>query len=211
MTSASRIFALLLALAVGPSFAETTAQDELKRFVDGVQTLQADFTQIQVDDKGKQLSMTTGHMWLSRPGKFRWSYQKPYQQLMVCDGKKIWFYDSDLSQVTVRPVDATLRGTPADLLSQKATLSDGFNLEDGGVDGGNHLIRLKPKSQDSDFKAIELWLSVGGAPTRMKFLDQLGGNTDVSFSQIVTNKKIEDAQFHFTAPKGVEVIDGAGQ
>ncbi|PTU30816.1 outer membrane lipoprotein chaperone LolA [Stenotrophobium rhamnosiphilum] len=211
MTSSSRIIALLLALLVAPSFAATTAQDELKRFVDGVQTLQADFTQIQVDDRGKQLSMTSGHMWLSRPGKFRWSYQKPYQQLMVCDGKKIWFYDNDLSQVTVRPVDATLRGTPADLLSQKATLSDGFNIEDGGMDGGNRLIRLKPKSQDSDFKAIELWLGAGGAPTRMKFLDQLGGNTDVSFSQIVTNKKIDDAQFRFTPPKGVEVIDGAAQ
>jgi len=211
MTSVSRTLALLFALMVAPSFAATSAQDELKRFVDGVQTLQADFTQVQVDDRGKQISMTTGHMWLSRPGKFRWAYQTPYQQLMVCDGKKIWFYDTDLSQVTVRPVDATLRGTPADLLSQKATLSDGFNLEDGGMDGGNRLIRLKPKSQDSDFKSIELWLASGGAPTRMKFLDQLGGNTDVSFSKIVTNQKIGDEQFRFTAPKGVEVIDGASQ
>lgn len=211
MTLVSRYIALLFVLLAAPAFAATTAQDELKRFVDGVQTLQADFSQIQADDRGKQLAMTTGQMWLSRPGKFRWSYQKPYQQLMVCDGKKIWFYDPDLAQATVRPVDATLRGTPADLLSQKATLSDGFHLEDGGMDGGNRLIRLKPKSADSDFQAIELWLAANGAPVRMKFLDQLGGNTDVSFSKIVTNKKIDDAQFRFTAPKGVEVIDGAGQ
>ena len=211
MNPVSRILVLLSLSFVAPAFAADTAQDQLKRFVDGVQTLQADFTQVQSDDKGQQLSLTTGHMWLSRPGKFRWAYQTPYKQLMVCDGRKIWFYDPDLSQVTVRPVDATLRGTPADLLSQKATLTDGFNLEDGGIDGGSHLIRLKPKSQDSDFKAIELWLSADGAPLRMKFLDQLGGNTDVSFTQIVSNKKIDDAQFRFTPPKGVEVVDGAAQ
>jgi outer membrane lipoprotein carrier protein len=210
MTARFRILGFLLFLATPAAFSATTAQDELKRFVDGVQSLQADFQQVQTDDRGKQLSSNTGHMWLSRPGRFRWAYQTPYQQLMVCDGHKIWFYDPDLSQVTVRPVDETLHGTPAALLSQRVALSEAFTLEDGGVQGRSHLVRLKPKSSDSDFKAIELWLA-DGTPTRMKFLDQLGGNTDINFSKIETNKKNDEKLFHFDPPKGVEVVDAGGQ
>ena len=180
--------------------------DDLKKFVDGVTTLTADFKQVQSDEKGKVLSTSTGHMWLSRPGRFRWSYETPYQQLMVCDGKKLWMYDPDLSQVTIRPAGEALLGTPAALLSQRTTLSDQFTLEDGGSQGATRVVRLKPKSGDSDFKAIELSLK-DGIPQRMKFLDQLGGSSVVTFSHVDTGSKPEDSLFSFTAPKGTEVIE----
>lgn len=190
--------------------AQASPQDELKKFVDGVQTLSADFKQVQSDERGKVLTTSTGHMWLSRPGRFRWSYETPYQQLMVCDGKKLWMYDPDLSQVTIRPAGEALLGTPAALLSQRTTLSDQFALEDGGNDGKVQVVRLKPKSGDSDFKAIELTLK-NGVPQRMKFLDQLGGSSAITFSKVESGSKPDEALFTFTVPKGTEVIEAGSK
>lgn len=190
----------------------------LKRFVDGVQTLSARFTQVQTDDQGKVLASSAGKMLLSRSesqasagsGKFRWQYETPYQQLIVCDGQKVWLYDEDLSQVTVRPASDALKGTPVELLSQRALLSEAFTLEDGGFEGKLRKLRLKPKSGDNDFLSIELTLDQG-TPVRMKFVDQLGGITDIAFNQIKTNLAIEARQFNFTPPAGTEVIDGTAQ
>lgn len=192
-------------LLAGPA-AAASAEDELKRFFDGVQSLSANFTQKQTDESGEVLSSTSGRMWLSRPGRFRWSYETPYEQLMVCDGEKIWMYDKDLAQVTVRPAAQALVGTPAALLSQQSSLLDEFSLEDLGVQGKDHVMRLKPKSADSDFKAIELTLQ-NGTPQRMKFLDQLGGTTEVLFTQVQGNVKIDPALLRFSPPEGAEVIE----
>lgn len=201
-----KVFAsLLLALCALPVSAADDAKAALSRFIDGVQTLSANFTQVQTDERGKVIATSAGRMALARPGKFRWSYDTPYQQLIVCDGKKIWLYDKDLAQVTVRPAGDSLKGTPAELLSQRVLLGDAFLLEDGGSDGKLRIVRLKPKG-DSDFKQIELALD-GGAPQRMKFYDQLGGITEVAFNQVKANGTIDAAQFQFTAPKGVDVVE----
>ncbi len=201
-----RLTALLLA---GWSFsaAAEDPQQTLKRFADNVQTLSAQFSQVQTDEDGREVATSSGRMWLSRPGRFRWNYEQPYAQQMVCDGQTIWLYDPDLAQVTVRSAEQALQGTPAALLSQKAMLSDAFELADGGRQGEAQVVRLVPKSGDSDFKSIELWL-VNGTPQRMRFHDQLGGLTDIRFSEIRQNVKVDAALFRFAPPKGVEVVDG---
>ena len=208
--------ALLLAAFAPIAFAES-ADEALKRFVEGAQTLSANFEQIQRDEKGASVESSSGHMWIARPasgsrgaGKFRWSYEKPYQQLMICDGDRIWMYDPDLAQVTVRPAAAALAGTPAQLLSRRATLGDEFSLEDGGAKGDVHIVKLKPKSADGDFKSIELSLR-GSAPVQMLFRDQLGGTSTVRFSDIQVNGKVDEAQFRFKPPKGVEVVEAEGE
>jgi chaperone LolA len=213
-------FAALLLAILTPAAQAETAQEALSHFLGGVQTLSARFEQVQRDERGEVLQKTSGRMWLSRPsqgatavGKFRWSYEKPYEQLMVCDGAKIWLYDPDLAQVTVRPAQQALAGTPAQLLSRRSALSDEFTVEDAGERSGARGARLTPKSADSDFKSIELWLR-NDAPERMVFLDQLGGNTEVSFSELKSNIKLDEALFRFKPPKGVEVVeavDGAAQ
>ncbi len=203
---------LLVALAAPAALAES-ADAALKRFVEGAQTVSASFEQVQRDERGATTQTTSGRMWLSRPrasggdaGRFRWSYEKPYAQLMVCDGEKIWMYDPDLAQVTVRPAEAALAGTPAQLLSRRGTLSDEFTIEDAGMKGDVHVVRLVPKASDADFKSIELGLR-GSAPVQMTFHDQLGGTSEVRFSDVQVNGKIEEAQFRFKPPKGVEVVE----
>lgn len=200
-----RILILLLSVALS-SPALATPADDLNQFVEGVHSLSAAFKQVQKDEKGKTLSTSSGRMWLSRPGKFRWAYEKPYSQLMVCDGQKLWMYDPDLNQVTVRDASEALPGTPASLLTQKMTLSEAFTLEDGGSKGALRVVRLTPKSNDSDFKSIELSLR-DGVPQQMKFHDQLGGTSTVSFSNIIANGVIADDLLRFKVPKGAEVVE----
>ena len=139
-----------------------TAQDTLKRFVDGVQTFDARFDQTQTDERGKVTARSSGRFLLSRPaanaksdvGRFRWAYEKPYEQLSICDGAKLWAFDPDLNQATVRNAKTALAGTPAALLSQRGGLTDAFVVQDGGGAGGARVVRLLPKAKDGDFKSI---------------------------------------------------------
>lgn len=199
------IIAVLLGI-VAPYAYGASAEQELKRFVDEVKTFEAAFTQVQTDEAGELLSTQSGRFWLSRPGSFRWAYEKPYEQLMVCDGKRIWMHDPDLRQVTVRPAGEALAGTPAELLSQNMTLTSAFTLEDRGTEDGARALRLVPKAADADFKSIDLWLRAG-APQRLRFADQLGGVTEVQFRNTKVNSKLDPALFRFTPPKGTEVIE----
>ena len=195
-------------LGVKQSFASPET-DALQQFVDTVQTLSATFEQVQKDEHGRVLQASSGRVWLSRPGRFRWSYEKPYQQLMVCDGRQLWQYDPDLKQALVRPAGATLQGTPAQLLTDRAALAQHFTVEGAGTEDGAQRLRLLPKTPDSDFKSVELWLK-DGAPVRMRFHDPLGGVSEVTFAGISTNTHLDAGLFGFTPPKGTEVIRAEG-
>lgn len=196
-----------LCLLLAPLAARAaSAEEELRQFVENVNTLSGVFTQTQTDEHGELMSSGSGRMALSRPGKFRWAYEQPYTQLMVCDGERIWAYDPDLAQVTVRPAGEALAGTPAELLAQKARLADNFTVSDGGEKDGLRLVRLEPKAADSDFKSIELWLKAG-VPQRLRFADPLGGNTEVELRGLKVNAAVDPGQFRFTPPKGVEVVE----
>jgi outer membrane lipoprotein carrier protein len=194
------------------------AQDALKRFVDRVQTFDARFEQTQTDERGKVTARSSGRFLLARPaasgasdiGRFRWAYEKPYEQLSICDGVKLWAWDPDLNQATVRNARNALAGTPAALLSQRGQLGQQFTVKDGGKDGAASVVVLLPKAADSDFKSIELSIDAAGAPTRMRFLDPIGGSSEVKFSAVAVNRTLDPAQFAFTPPKGAEVVDGDG-
>lgn len=196
---------LCAALLAPPASAAAGAPDALQRFIDKVDTLSARFTQVQKDEAGEMLQTSSGRLWLAHPGRFRWSYEKPYVQLMVCDGKTLWLYDPDLSQVTVRPAGATLQGTPAQLLTDRASLERHFRIADAGQEKDGRKLVLTPKAPDSDFQSVELWLK-DGVPSRMRFHDQLGGQSDVTFSDLRANGKLDPALFGFEVPKGTEVI-----
>jgi len=199
-----RVLVAAIGLLAAPAIAGPET-DALQRFVDKVETLTATFQQVQKDEKGVVLSTSSGRLWLSRPGKFRWSYEKPYQQLIVSDGKELWQFDPDLTQAMVRPAGATLQGTPAQLLTDRAALDRHFRIEAAGVEDGAQRVRLLPKAADSDFKSVELWLK-DGAPVRMSFADPLGGVSEVAFGDVRTNVALDPKLFRFEPPKGTEVI-----
>ncbi len=203
------MFRTLLAtslLSLTPIAHAESAEAALARFLDGVTSYQANFTQVQTDERGMKMQSSSGTMALSRPGRFRWQYNAPSEQLIVTDGSKLWLYDEDLKQVTVRPAEEALQGTPAALLSQKKTLTETFTVSDEGDANGVNKLKLVPKSKDSDFQDVSLWLR-NGAPLRMVFRDTLGGSTDIGFSQGKTNTRLDAGLFRFIPAKGVEVID----
>ncbi|HEU0196349.1 MAG TPA: outer membrane lipoprotein chaperone LolA [Nevskiaceae bacterium] len=200
------------ARAAAPDTAAATVA--LHHFLSGVSTLTADFTQTQTDGTGKVVQTQSGVVWLQRAtsssarGRFRWDYEKPYKQLIVCDGKKIWVYDPDLQQVTVRSAKQALAGSPSALLAQHATLTDAFRITGTHEDQGQQVVQLVPLNRQSDFKSVTLALAAG-VPVRMVFRDQLGDATAIRFTDVKTNLKLAASRFEFTPPKGVAVV-GAG-
>ena len=128
--------------------AQAAAIDKLHRFLDSMKTLRADFAQIVVAKNGKKSQQSTGVMSFSRPGKFRWQIEKPYSQLLVGDGQKVWIYDQDLRQVTVKKVDAALGSTPAALLVGGNALEKNFTLREIGERDGLEWLEATPKSAD---------------------------------------------------------------
>lgn len=200
----ARLTALLALCAA--TLASAADNDPLKTFSEDLDSFSATYEQVQTDEQGQVIQRSAGSMALERPGKFRWTYDTPYEQLMVCDGSTIWIYDPDLAQVTQRPAQAALGGTPVALLSQRSALADSFNVEELGDEDGLQALRLLPKSPDGDFKSIELWL-MNGAPTRMRFHDTLGGQTEVRFNQIRLNPRLDASEFQFEPPDGVEIVE----
>lgn len=197
--------AAILALWSLPA-AAAEAQLRLQRFLTEVQTLSARFEQTQFDEKGQAAGVRGGDFILARPGRFRWHYETPYEQLMVCDGKTIWNYEPDLAQATFRDAGPVLQDTPAALLAQGGRLEDRFTVTDGGQDGDSQRLRLEPKAADADIRLIELWLQASGVPVRMRFHDPLGGVSDIRFEDVRRNARVDESGFRFSPPAGVDVV-----
>jgi outer membrane lipoprotein carrier protein len=181
----------------------------LDAFFKGLQTLQADFVQSVQDSRGQVTDKSTGKLAIQKPGKFRWDYAKPNEQTIVCDGARIWLYDPDLQQVTIRRADLSLQGTPAMLLSGEGNLRDSFEIEHVEQRDGMLVINLSPKRNDTDFKLVQMALRKD-ALTAMSLTDKLGQTTVLEFKQFKRNTSLSDSLFKFVAPKGADVIDNSG-
>src|SRR5690606_39816327 len=117
----------------------------VETFLDGLQGLQADFHQVLTDRSGRTIEEASGTLAIRRPNRFRWDYREPYEQVIVADGARIWLYDKDLEQVTVRKLDDTLSATPAMLLSGEGNLEDNFTVVQLSRDGAIQWARTEPK------------------------------------------------------------------
>ena len=179
--------------------------ETLQRFLDLTRTLRADFTQTVIAKNGKRPQLSSGVMMISRPGKFRWQVDKPYAQLLVGDGEKVWMYDPDLRQATVRKVDAALGSTPAALLVSGAALDKSFLLRESGGRDGLEWVEAIPKSSDSGFEKLQIGFE-NGELKAMELFDNFGQQTTLVFSRIERNPPIPATQFRFIPPAGVDVI-----
>ena len=200
------IFALACLAAV--QMAHAGAIDKLHRFLETTKTLRADFAQIVVAKNGKKPQQSAGVMMISRPGKFRWQITKPYAQLLVGDGEKVWIFDEDLRQVSVKKFDAALGSTPAALLvggNSGNSLDKNFTLREAGEHDGLEWLEAIPKGTDSGFEKLRLGFS-GNDLKAMELADNFGQTTSLLFARIERNVQLAPALFHFTPPAGVDVI-----
>jgi chaperone LolA len=181
----------------------------LDRFFISLKTLQASFTQTVRDSREQVIDSSSGKLVIKKSGKFRWDYAKPNAQTIVCDGQRIWLYDPELAQVTIRRADLSLNGTPAMLLSGEGKLGDSFEVEHVEQRDGMMVINLAPKRLDTDFKQLQIALRKDQL-VAMSLTDKLGQVTLLQFTQLKRNAGVADSLFTFVAPRGVDVIDNTG-
>lgn len=213
MSIRNALGALLAAAMLLPALPAAADDDSLTRveaWLGSVKTLSADFVQVVRNRDGQITSRVTGKLSLSRPDRFRWDYRQPYEQLIVADGRRLWLYDADLEQVTVRPLESGLGSTPAMLLSGAGSVGDSFTGGPVERDGELTWCRLVPKQQGSDFESVSLGFDGRGGLVAMQLLDKLGQSTELDFSDVALNRKLDPALFMFTPPKGADVIGDAG-
>ncbi len=197
---------LLLMVIVNVADAKQEPIKQLKYFLKNTKTLEATFKQVTVDENGQITQTSHGDFFLSRPGKFRWSYKKPFEQEIVSNQGKVWFYDVDLEQVTVKKLDDSMGSTPALLLSGDIALEENFILQQQGVDEELQWIKLSPKNEETGYNYILIGLaddSIGG----MELSDNFGQLTRIFFSNIKRNMQLDKSIFEFKTPEGVDVFE----
>lgn len=196
---------VVILLGCLPLYAGAAATDALKTFLTQTQTVKARFAQMVLDKNLKQLQQAQGVMQFSRPGKFRWDYLKPYEQTIVGDGARLWIYDKDLNQVTVRKLDLALGASPAALLAGSNDLERDYTLTNLGVDKGLDWLEALPKSRDTVFERVRMGFGKSGLEA-MELRDQFGQVTVITFADVERNPRLAADVFRFTPPKGVDVI-----
>jgi outer membrane lipoprotein carrier protein len=206
--------ALLLLGAASVCSAAAASKDlqagrqRIENFLKGLDGLQAQFEQELTDRNGQIVDAASGSLAIKRPDRFRWDYREPHEQVIVADGSRVWLYDSDLEQVTVRKLDETLSATPAMLLSGEGALEDNFTVTQVGQDDGIQWVRMEPRRDDTDFRWVRLGFD-GAVLKYMQLADKLGQTTRLEFSQLERNPPLDPSRFIFTVPPGADVIGDA--
>jgi len=195
------VFALAMAAAAA---ARADAVELLRDFVSHVKSGRASFTQTVTSADGAKKKDSSGQFEFARPNRFRFSYAKPFEQLIVADGQKVWLYDVDLNQVTVRPLAQALGATPAALLAG-GTLDTEFELEAAPASDGLEWAQATPRVKDGPIKALRVGFK-GSTLAALEIADAFGQRSRLSFSALEQNVKLPDGTFQFTPPKGADVI-----
>lgn len=198
------VAAWLLSLAV----AHADGRTALDLYLDGLESSRAEFSQSITDSRGRMRPAQRGRLLVQRPGKFRWEVgpsRGNAAQIMVADGRNVWFLDSDLDQVTVRPAGSGGAATPAMLLSGTTPLRTKFKVEALGRKADLDWVRVSPKSSDGEFKEMRFGFSQR-ALRRLEIDDKLGQRSVMIFENAARNDRIDPSEFRFSPPPGADVI-----
>lgn len=198
-----KLLALCSLCVMSTAFADGV--DDLKQFYQNTQAMRANFKQTVFDQKGRKLQEVNGIMLLQRPNKFRWDYQKPYEQQIISDGKQVFLFDVDLQQVTVRTVDKVLGTSPAALLAGGPNVEETFRLSRLLDLDGMQRVQAKPKQKDSGFQVVIISFDHNKL-AEMRLVDAFGQSTHIIFSNVEVNPSLNTNQFLFAIPKGVDVV-----
>jgi outer membrane lipoprotein carrier protein len=190
------------------SNANAGGRDDLTAFTKGLKGLDGRFTQQVFDANGRKKEASSGRVAMSAPRYFRWEYAKPFEQLIVADGKTIWVYDPDLKQVTKRAQGVEEQSSPLTALIDPTRLDREFVVKDTGKTEGLDWIELRPRTPDNaSFESARLGFGPAGL-VRMDVVDPLGQRTQLAFSQWKRNPSFPGTTFRFAPPKGVDVVAG---
>ena len=179
--------------------------ERFAQFMGTTQSARANFEQQVFDRSGKLVQESRGSLAFSRPGKFRWTYEKPFAQLIVGDGSRVWVYDPDLQQVTVKRIDQVMTSTPAALLAGNNEAMRAFQIADRGTSNGLEWLEAVPKEKEGGFEKVMLGFGFSGLEV-MELADSFGQKTVLRLISLERNPGIDPAQFRFTPPKGADVI-----
>jgi len=195
------------AFALGGA-AHAAALDQFKSFVTSTQSAKGEFTQQQLgkSKSGKATPASSGSFVFARPGKFIWTYQKPYEQVLQADGETLYIYDKDLNQVTTRKLGNALGSSPAAILFGSNKLEENFTLSEAGARDGLEWLNATPKAKDTSFEQISIGLK-GGVPMAMELKDTFGQTSRLSFTNFQRNPQLGAQQFKFVAPQGADVVN----
>jgi len=197
------LVAMLMLSAPVPANASGLAQ--LKAFVEGAKTGRTTFRQSVIPKGREQAQVSSGTFTFARPGRFRWSYEKPYEQLIVGDGAKLWIYDRDLNQITTHNQDVSLGASPAALLSGDNTLDRNFEVVDAGASDGLEFVDARPRAPESGVERVRIGFR-DNLPRVMELHDTFGNVTTLTFDSFERNVKLDAEQFVFVPPKGADVV-----
>jgi len=197
---------LIVVAALGlPTVAHAAAVDQLRSFLTQTQSARGDFTQRVTARAGSKPQESSGTFAFQRPGKFRWVYGKPYQQTLVADGDRLFIYDKDLNQVTVRKLTGALPASPASILFGSNDFERDFVVEDGGSRDGLQWIVARPRAKDTVFDRVEIGFR-DSLPAAMALTDSFGQTSILVFGKVERNPPLAADTFRFVAPAGADVL-----
>jgi outer membrane lipoprotein carrier protein len=196
---------LMLSLGTVASAAAGPARARLDTFASGLHSLTGHFTQSLTDINGQSSKTSSGTLALEAPRQFRWDTLAPYKQTIVADGSRVWMYDPELEQVTVRVQSTEEAHSPLTVLTDVKQLDRNFKVAEQGEHDGLVWLRLTSTAKDPQFDYADLGFDANGL-ARMTFRDQLGSTTDIRFSDWQRNASIPESAFNFVPPKGADVI-----
>lgn len=196
---------LLCALCLLCGSSSASGPEQFKAFLTDTQSARASFTQSVVAKSGRKPQLSKGTFAFSRPGKFRWTYDQPYYQLIVGDGDRLWIYDKDLNQVSVKQLGQALGSSPAALLAGDAAPEKHFVIKDAGSGEGLELVEATPSGQDSSFERVRIGFR-DNLPQLMEVRDNFGQTTTLLFTRFERNPALPAGLFRFVPPKGADII-----
>lgn len=194
--------ALLLAAA---GAARADAVEALRDFVREAKTGRAAFTQTVTAPDGAKKKSSSGSFEFARPNRFRFEYRRPYEQLIVGDGQKVWIFDADLQQASSRPLAQALGSTPAALLAGGALEKD-FNLSNLPSAQGLDWVQATPRDKEAAFQSLRVAFK-GRTLAAIEIVDSFGQHSRLDFSELATNVLVAPESFRFVPPKGVAVVE----
>ncbi len=195
----------LAAFLVLAGAASAATVERLRAFVRDTQTARTTFTQVVTDRSGRIVQRASGEFLIARPGRFRWVVEKPYRQLVVGDGQRVWIYDEDLNQVVVRQSGEALGSTPAALLAGREDIEAAFDWKSLPPADGLDWLAATPRSGESSFSEIRLGFD-GKGLAALELVDAFGQRSVVRFGEMQRNPSLPPDAFRFVPPKGADVI-----